>query len=125
MNRAPAKRFQDMLVWQKALALTVEVYKLTGRMPKEESFGLVSQMRRASVSTASNIAEGFGRQSNKEKDHFYAISHGSLYEVESQIEIAVAIGYLTEAEVGLVRQYCLDTSRLLHGLRRVNKAKGV
>jgi four helix bundle protein len=109
----PAKKFQDLLVWQKAMELTVEIYRLTKSFPKEEAFGLTSQMRRAVISITSNVAEGFGRHGVREKDQFYAIARGSLYEVESQLYASQAI------------ELCTETSKLLHRLRQANKAKGV
>ena len=80
-----AQSYKDLVVWQKAIDLTVAVYQLTKQFPKEELFGLVSQMRRASVSIASNIAEGEGRKSKKEFAHFLGISLGSKAELETQL----------------------------------------
>ena len=80
--------FKDLRVWQKSIDLTTEIYAVLASFPSDEKFGLVSQMKRAAVSIPSNIAEGAGRNSNKEFKHFLSISLGSLFEIETQIIIA-------------------------------------
>ncbi len=82
------KSFKDLIVWQKAKDLAVEIYKLTGSFPISELYGLTSQMRRAVISISSNIAESFHRFHTKEKQQFLAIAFGSGSELESQVEIA-------------------------------------
>jgi four helix bundle protein len=89
-----AKSFKDLVVWQKAMDLSVAVYQLTKAFPKEEMFGLTSQMRRAAVSIASNIAEGEGRKSKKEFSHFLAIALGSKAELETQMLLCEKVGLL-------------------------------
>jgi len=76
---------KELKIWHKAMELTTEVYRLTANFPKEEKYGLTSQIRRAAVSIPSNIAEGAGRNSNKEFVHFLAISNGSSYELQTQL----------------------------------------
>lgn len=88
--------FRDLLIWQKAMALVTKIYKSTQAFPKEEVFGLTSQIRRCSVSIPSNIAEGYGRNSNTEFLRFLNISLGSLFELQTQLEIARNIEYLDE-----------------------------
>lgn len=99
--------FRDLIVWQKAMALTVEVYKLTRQFPKEELYVLTSQMRRAAVSIPSNIAEGHARQ-GREFANYLSIARGSAAEMETQLLIAVQLGYLPpegiEAAVGLLTE---------------------
>lgn len=80
--------YKDLEVWKQSMVLVTEVHQATGDFPKEELFGLVSQMRRAAVSIPSNIAEGCGRKNTKEYIQFLYISKGSLFELETQIEIA-------------------------------------
>jgi four helix bundle protein len=92
------KNFKDLQVWQEGHKLVLLVYKMTKIFPKEELFGLTSQLRRAAVSITSNIAEGFSRDSYKEKTRFYSMAHGSLTEVENQIMIAFDIGYLNKLD---------------------------
>jgi len=82
------KSFKDLIVWQKAKDLSIEIYKLTESFPKPEMYGLTSQMRRASISTSSNIAESYNRFHVKEKKQFLSVAYGSGSELESQIEIS-------------------------------------
>ncbi len=89
----PAKTYRDLQVWQNAHAFAMEVYALTKLFPKDELFGLTSQLRRAAVSIPSNIAEGFSRWSAKEKVRFYNISEGSLAETGYQLYLAQELGY--------------------------------
>jgi len=86
--------FRDLLIWQKAMALVTKVYKITKTFPKEELFGLTSQIRRSSISVPSNIAEGYGRESNNELLRFVNIAIASLFEMQTQLEIAYNIEYL-------------------------------
>jgi four helix bundle protein len=88
----------DLEVWKKAIDFVADVYKITGRFPKEEVYGLTSQIRRAAVSIPSNIAEGSARQSDKEFIQFLYIALGSVVEVETQFIIASRIGYLERTE---------------------------
>lgn len=94
---------RDLVAWQKAMELVLEVYRITGSFPKHELYGLVSQLRRAAVSIASNIAEGYGRNSPKELHQFLGMSRGSLAEVETQIEIATRLGYIRALHTGAGR----------------------
>lgn len=86
----------DLKIWNKAVDLSVEIYNLTNEFPEIEKFGLINQMRRASVSIASNIAEGAGRNSKKEFKHFLAISHGSSYELLTQLQISFKLKFCKE-----------------------------
>jgi len=86
-------------VWKKSLLLVSEVYKLTQSFPREEQFGLTSQLRRASVSVISNIAEGFARSSELETKRFLDIARSSLVEIDTQIEIALKLRYLNEKDI--------------------------
>ena len=89
-----AQSFKDLVVWQKAMDLSVAIYQMTKNFPKEEIFGLTSQMRRASVSIASNIAEGEGRKSKREFAHFLGIALGSKAELETQMLLCEKVGLL-------------------------------
>jgi four helix bundle protein len=86
------KTYKTLTVWQRAIELTVKIYKVTEKLPKTEQYGLISQMQRASVSVPSNIAEGYGRKSRNEFHHFLKISFGSCTELETQIEIIKRLG---------------------------------
>lgn len=92
------KTFRELFIWQKAMVLVTNTYQTTRKFPKEELFGLTSQIRRSSISIPSNIAEGFGREGNKEFNRFINISIGSLFEFQTQIEIAKNINYIDENE---------------------------
>jgi four helix bundle protein len=88
--------FQDLRIWQQAMDLTVEIYRVTGGFPKHETYGLVSQMRRAAVSVPSNIAEGKGHRSDPEFVRFLLHARGSLLELQTQLLIARRLQYLSE-----------------------------
>ena len=92
------KTFRDLFIWQKAMTLVTYTYQITEKFPKEELFGLTSQIRRSAISLPSNIVEGFGRGSNKEFSRFINIAISSLFEFQTQIEIAKNINYLNENE---------------------------
>lgn len=112
------KHFTDLEAWKAAHELALWVYQTTNGFPKEETFGLTNQLRRAAVSVVSNIAEGFSRSSSKEKVQFYSMSLGSLSEVQAQLLIARDVKYLSIS--GFDRGLVLSekTSKLLHGLMK-------
>ena len=92
------KSFKDLIVWQKAYKLVLEVYKMTRGFPKDELYGLTQQMRKAAVAIPSNIAEGYGRQYNKEYKQFLSIAYGSLCELETQCLLAIDLNYIKKSE---------------------------
>ena len=92
------RKHHDLRVWQEAVALVTEVYKITASFPKEEVFALTSQMRRAAISIPSNIAEGAARTTDKEFHQFLSIARGSLSELETQLVISRNLGYLNDKE---------------------------
>ncbi len=94
MDRTPAQRFEDLIVWQKAHTLTLRVYKLTRSFPKDELFGLTSQMRRAAVSVPANIAEGFSKKGKPDKARVMNISQASLEELRYYFILARDLGYV-------------------------------
>ncbi len=87
--------FKDLRVWQQAMALAVEIYRVTSTFPKSELYGLTAQLRRAAVSVPSNIAEGKGRHSDREALHFFHNARGSLYELETQLLLARELEYVS------------------------------
>ncbi|MFK7784284.1 MAG: four helix bundle protein [Crocinitomicaceae bacterium] len=95
-------RYKDLKFWKESKDLSVEIYHLTARFPKEEKFGIVNQMRRASVSIPSNIAEGSTRNSNKDFSRFLDYSMGSAYELETQMEISKELGFLKQDDHTLI-----------------------
>ena len=107
------KTFQDLKVWQKAHQLVLEIYSLTKRFPVEERYGLVSQLRRAAVSVASNIVEGFRRRSVADSVHFYNISDASLEEVKYQLLVSCDLVYLSKQEYVEVFHLTEEVSKML------------
>ena len=107
---------KNLDVWCESISLATEVYKLTDNFPKSEIYGLTSQMRRASVSVPSNIAEGAARNSSKEFAHFLNIAGGSLSELDTQIEIASNLGYLSKESRSLIDERVSAISGKLAGL---------
>lgn len=108
--------FKDLRVWQEAMELAVEVYKKTATFPKHELYGLTQQIRRASVSVPSNIAEGKGHYSNKEFSHFLLHARGSLLELQTQLMIATQLQYLTGNDAQCVMAMAEGVGRALSGL---------
>lgn len=108
---------RDLVAWQKAMELAKQVYVLTNSFPKHEVYGLSSQLRRAAVSIPSNLAEGAGRNSQREFGYFISTARGSLAEVETQIELAVFLHYIPEETAKGLLARVSDLGRLLTGLR--------
>ncbi|HTW58222.1 MAG TPA: four helix bundle protein [Terriglobales bacterium] len=113
---AVVKSYRDLVVWKKAMALVLDVYRSTQTFPKSETYGLVSQLRRAAVSIPSNIAEGQARLSTGEFRHFLGNARGSLMEVETQILIARDLGYLRQDEGENLLGVAAEVGRILNGL---------
>lgn len=105
--------FKDLLVWQKGMNLVTECYKTTKKFPKEELFGLTSQIRRSAISIPSNIAEGYGRNGKNDYLKFLNISLSSLFEYQTQIVIAYNIDYLTELEFNNLYEKSREVERML------------
>jgi len=108
------KHYKDLLVWQKAISLVTQVYVVTRSFPREERYGLTSQIRRAAVSIPSNIAEGQARLTPGEFRQFLGIAKGSLAELDTQLIIAEKLGYLIEA--GPLFEQLAEVGRMLSGL---------
>lgn len=115
------KQFTDLIAWQEAHKLVLIVYRFTRRFPKEEVFGLTSQMQRAVISVTSNIAEGFGRNGMKEKIQFYYLAQGSLTELKNQLIASRDIGYLAVADYEAIMKQADCAHQLLQGL--ITKSK--
>ena len=112
-----AQNFKDLIVWQKSMEMAEAVYEATRTFPREELYGLTSQLRRAAVSVPSNIAEGQARYSTPEFQKFLSISQGSRAEVETQLLLAQRLGYITKEAIQPILTLLLDVKRLLHGLQ--------
>lgn len=111
------KGHRDLIVWQKAIRLVKEVYRVRRDFPEEETDGLTNQLRRAAVSIPSVLSEGHDRFSRKEFPHSISHARGSLLEVETQLEIAQDLGYLTGRNVDELLAETSEIARLLNGLR--------
>jgi four helix bundle protein len=105
------RSYKDLIVWQRSMDLVESIYRITERLPANEQWGLVSQMRRAAVSVPSNIAEGYGRQSSGNYIQFLSISRGSLLELETQIELCIRLKYLSQ----------IDSEKILADMMEINK----
>ena len=108
--------FRELVVWQRAMELVAAVYTLTREFPKEEVFGLSSQLRRAAVSIPSNIAEGKGRLGRGEYRQFLGVARGSNFEVQTQIELARMLGYGSAVVLGGCEELSAEVGRMLNGL---------
>ena len=108
--------YKELIVWQKAKALAGDVYRTTDNFPRHETYGLTSQLRRAAVSVASNIAEGQGRLTKGEFQQFLGHARGSLLELETQLAIAVDLHYLSLDGLTLLEAKTSEVRRLLNGL---------
>ena len=107
--------YTDLEVWKYSRGLVKLVYILTKSFPKEETYGLTNQIRRSVVSVPSNIAEGIGRQSNKETIHFLYIAKGSLQEVETQLYLSFDLEYISEEELKNILEKVISSKKLLNG----------
>lgn len=107
------KTFRDIIIWQKSMALVTKCYLLTRQFPKEELFALSSQLKRCAVSIPSNIAEGFGRGSNKDYYRFLNIALGSLFEFQTQIEIAFNLGFINQENFNSIYEDSREVERML------------
>jgi four helix bundle protein len=109
--------FRELRVWQMAMDLVVEIYRVTARFPAEERFGLTSQLRRAAASVPANIAEGNARSTRKDYASFVSIATGSLAETETFLLLAVRLGYLSRAEARPIMSLVAQVGRMLRSLR--------
>ena len=115
------KNHKELTVWQKSMELVKEVYRLVKKLPKEETYALSDQMRRAVVSIPSNIAEGNARESEKEFLRFLSVAQGSNAELETQLLICADLGYLTEKDIQYSLMLCEETAKMLRVF--INKIK--
>jgi four helix bundle protein len=115
------KNYRDLLVWQKAMALVTEIYHHTKSFLGEERYGLTLQLRRSSVSLPSNMAEGYGRNSTQDYIRFLRIANGSLFELQTQLEIARNLKFLSEESFSLLFELSREIERMLSSLiRKIN-----
>jgi four helix bundle protein len=108
--------FRDLIVWQRAIQLSTAIYRLTTDFPKEETYGLTSQLRRAGVSVASNIAEGYGRASTREYKRFLAMARGSNLEVQTQLTIAGELGFGAAPKLHATEELSHEVGKMLSAI---------
>jgi len=116
------RSFTDLNAWREGHKLVLDIYKITQKFPKEEMFGLTIQLRRAGVSFTSNIAEGFSRNSYKEKLQFYSMALGSLTEIQNQLLVAKDIGYITKETFDKIAEQTIVINKITNGLIRKSKS---
>lgn len=121
-NGMPVQSYRELFAWQKAMDFTTEVYRVTRRFPKEELYGVTSQLRRAAISVPSNIAEGQGRQTTGEFRQFLGHARGSLLETETQILLSERLEYLDHETTENLLKQAAEVGRILNGL--MNSLKG-
>ena len=119
------KSFEDLDVWQKGKLLTLEIYEISSHFPKDEVFGISSQVKRAALSVPANIAEGFGRFHYLDKAKFYLNARGSLYELKSHLLIARELGFISDGAADdsfeLIDQLSLKINNLINATRKLRK----
>jgi four helix bundle protein len=108
--------YRDLLIWKKSMELIVDIYKVSAKFPKEEIYGLTSQIRRASISVPSNIAEGYGRRSTGDYKRFLNIALGSLFEFQTQLEVSKRLNYLEENEFEPLNNLSIEIERMTNSL---------
>lgn len=110
------KSFTDLDAWKEGHKLVLQIYIVTKDFPKDEIYGLINQLRRCAVSITSNIAEGFSRQTYKDKAQFYSISLGSVTELQNQIVIAKDVGYLNKEKFMKIAEQSVKVNKIINGL---------
>lgn len=123
MEKTKISNFTDLNAWKEGHKLVLSIYKITKNFPREELFGLVSQMRRSAVSITSNIAEGFSRQSYKQKALFYAISLGSVTELQNQLLIAKDVNYINKKSFKEMSEQTIVVHKIINGLIKMSRSK--
>ena len=113
------KSYRDLIVWQKTMTWVTLVYSLSSSITESEKFGLISQIRRSSVSIPSNIAEGYGRNYKKDYSRFLQIARGSLFECQTQIEIAINLNFISIDDCKEINELSIEIEKMLNSL--INK----
>ena len=121
MENTKIKSFTDLNAWKEGHQLVLCIYKITKSFPKDEMFGLTNQMRRCVVSITSNIAEGFSRQSYKEKLQFYSIALGSTTELQNQLIVARDVSYISKEKFQEIAQQTIKVHKIINGLIKSSK----
>lgn len=127
MGTKKLKSFKELIVWQKAYKLVLEIYKFTYNFPKSETYGLVQQIRRAAISIPSNIAEGYGRKHKADYHRFLSMAYGSLLELETQYLLSIDLGYAKQdgTIVGLLKEVGGMSYRIMNPKRDIEVGKTI
>ena len=113
------KSYRDLIVWQKSMDVVTLIYKLVKQFPDDEKFGLISQIKRSSVSVPSNIAEGYGRNYSKDYIRFLNIARGSLYEMQTQLQVALNLDFIVDEDLNEINSLSVEVEKMLNSL--INK----
>jgi four helix bundle protein len=113
---ARSKSYRELIAWQRAMTLAKRAYRISNELPRKEAYGLISQMQRAAVSVPCNIAEGHGRLTDLQFRHFLGNARGSLCELQTQVELAFDLGYISAEELKDFMQKSSEVARLINGL---------
>lgn len=114
-------RFKDLIVWQKAVELIVKIYTTTDKFPAKEQFGIISQINRSAVSIAANIAEGAGRNTKKDFNHFLSIAMGSACELETLLIVSSRLNFIKQSDLNLLNTEVDQIQKMLFALQNANK----
>ena len=117
--------YRELIVWQKSIQLVKLVYDNTKSFPKEEQYGLTNQIRRSAVSIPSNIAEGYGRFQTNDYIRFLQIARGSLFELQTQIEIAKMLEYVTENNFKIITEFTIEIEKMINSMINKTNSKNV
>ena len=117
--------YRDLIVWQKSINLVKLVYDNTKTFPKEEQYGITSQIRRSAVSIPSNIAEGFGRFQTNDYVRFLQIARGSLFELQTQIEISKLLEYITESDFKIISELTIEIEKMINSMINKTSSKNI
>jgi four helix bundle protein len=123
MRSGAPRDFRELVVWQKAMELAQAIYKLVRVLPREETYGLSAQLRRAAVSVPSNIAEGYARRTTRELVQFVGIAQGSLAELQTQVELTRLLGYVGDESADSTSNLIQECQRLLHSMQATLRAR--
>lgn len=108
--------YRNLIVWQKSVAMVTLVYKLLKKFPDDEKYGLISQIKRSSVSIPSNVAEGYGRNYTKEYARFLQIARGSLFEMQTQLQISINLEFIRENDLHEIKSLSVEIEKMLNVL---------
>ncbi len=111
-------KVEDLKIWKKSIDLAKSVYQLASQLPSNEKYGLVSQIKRSAISVSSNIAEGAGRNSNKEFKHFLSIANGSCYELHTQLILVIELNIISKEKVEQVIELCVEIQKMNYSFQK-------